>query len=260
MDNDSWSEEHTGSYNYIVEVMNAMHGLLKDLYKSDFAKKIDIKGDKSSINSQIKSNHSIKRRYTERIIYDTITEFIHFTDTSLLASRTRKHSVAFALLRKPFREILDTWLLIIIDPDDYVEKLFEKPEEIDVSKYKVRKSLREKINNTPELYKSGFNENVYKIYHKMRYNTEDELTLSKLMTQANHILTTSMGQESEEGTLNFVHFTSLHDKPLWDIYYSSLKALIQYAGNILQILVLKYTTNFHSDSIDKLYNLTWNIR
>src|SRR5690606_21936062 len=99
----------------------------------------------------------------------------------------------------------------------------------------------------------------YSIAYTLRYSTENQLTMSKLMTQANHLLTTSKNQESDEGTLNFIHFTTMHDDALWKVYYSTLYALLLHASHLLIILIEKHTLNFHSDNLEKLYKLTWRI-
>lgn len=247
------------SYENLVRIVDAYDGIIKDLYATGFAAKFQGTSSGMATEYLIKHDEEYKKKYIERVIYDTLSEFINFTDASLFASKNKKHSVAFALLRKPFREILDAWVFLVVDAEFYVENLIANPKRIDVSNYQVRKELREKIKDTLAFSRRGFDDYQYSLAYDHRYSTDGELTLSKLMTQANHLLTTSKGQESNAGTLNFIHFTELQDKPLWNIYYTSLYALLIHASHILIIMVEEYAPNFSSSNLEKLYDLTWRI-
>lgn len=246
-------------YDHLVNIIDAYDGIIKDLYAADFGSKYQDPTNGMSSSYLIKHDELYRKKYIERVIYDTLSEFVNFTDTSLFASGNRKHSVAFALLRKPFREILDAWIFLVVDANFYVENLFDNPDKIDVSNYKIRKALREKIKDTSAFSSRGFDDYQYSTAYKLRYSTDEELSLSKLMTQANHLLTTSKGQESSSGTLNFVHFTELQEKPLWNIYYKSLYSLLIHASHILIILIEKHAPKFSSPNLERLYDLTWRI-
>lgn len=247
------------SYKHLVSIVDAYDGIIKDLHSTGFASKYEGTSNGMSSAYLIKHDEEYKKKYIERVIYDTLSEFINFTDASLFASRNKKHSVAFALLRKPFREILDVWVFLVVEAEFYVENLISTPQKIDVSNYQVRKELREKIKDSSAFSSRGFDDYQYSLAYDHRYSTDGELTLSKLMTQANHLLTTSKRQESDAGTLNFIHFTELQDKPLWNIYYTSLNALLIHASHILIIMVEEHAPNFSSSSLERLYNLTWRI-
>ena len=167
-----------------------------------------------------------------------VSDACHFLCESLLASGKGKLTVAYALLRKPFKEnlLLLEWLcgspenfLLKFNGesvDPYVLNRLPKEDRLEIIRAAVR-----------AVDFQGIDE---KLLWSVRYAKEYPNSLETLWTKATHLVTSVQASATEPMNLNFVFSeqTALEDQ--WDHYYSTVPLLLWYFVDIAEHVASRF--------------------
>ena len=167
-----------------------------------------------------------------------LSDACHFLCESLLASGKGKLAVAYALLRKPFKEnlLLLEWLCGSHEEfllrfsgesfDSYVLNRLPKEKRLEI----IRSAVR--YVNLP-----GVNEELLWL---VRYAKEHPNSLETLWTKATHLVTSVKASATEPSNLNFVFSQESALDDQWDHYYSIVPLVLRYFVGVAEYVAARF--------------------
>ena len=167
-----------------------------------------------------------------------VSDACHFLCESLLASGKGKLTVAYALLRKPFKEnlLLLEWLCGL--PEDFLLKFNGES----VNPYELNRLPKE---DRLEIIRAAvravdFQGIDEELLWSVRYAKEYPNSLETLWTKATHLVTSVQASATEPMNLNFVFSqqTALEDQ--WDHYYSTVPLLLWYFVGVAEHVASRF--------------------
>ena len=157
------------------------------------------------------------------------SDMLHFLYESFICIEKRKFSVAFSLLRKPFKENLLFLAWLLGDEDDFLERFSANNYQTlnHTGKEQRIKILTESINKLP--HNNAFDADLI---HDIIYSKNLEAGFEPIWQRATHLIT-SMGKllKTEDYNINFI-FNYPFDNRLLDTLYSGLPYLMFFATQI----------------------------
>jgi len=184
-------------------------------------------------------NEQLTTVLTKHILLSVVSDMVNFAFESISCAKRGKMTVAYALLRKPFRDELLLLENLLNSPDDFIQKLFHNgdPKEYDPSKLKEAKVMQimeeacqkvsPKIFEVPQLY-------------DFRYNRDYPLGISGFSDQALHIVTDNGKYPTSNQNLNFVFSNQDDIKRYWSHYYRLLPYLLLYTAAVVDAIAFLY--------------------
>ncbi len=166
-----------------------------------------------------------------------LSDFCHFVFEALSCSRKAKLTVAYALLRKPFRENLHYLEWMIADPEELLNTLYNQPsKELSFSKIgnpeKAKEVIRKAISRTlhKELYDVDY-------LYDLRFNKEKLFSFDTFWNKAIHLITTRPAIATEQCNFNFIFSGDEERLSQWHHIYMTLPFLLFYALDICEVLM-----------------------
>lgn len=173
----------------------------------------------------------------KHIYFSLIRDIYSFVSTSLECAGKMNSTVAYSLLRKPFKDDL-LFLELLYNRgyefvSEFIEGSIEDYEYVNMTAEK-RKSLikgcfAEKI--------SGFNSDFL---YEVRYDRKKAYSLEGLWNKANHLITTRPEYRTEDGNLNFIFSDSQARLDQTNYYYIILPSLLFYTTRLSALIFEKY--------------------
>lgn len=178
-------------------------------------------------------------------LFSVLSDFCNYTYESIHCAAKTKIWVAYALLRKPFRDNLGYIEWLCADRDDIVKRLFNgTPEEIELKKEKAKENIRIITGKYKSL--EAFSE-----IYSLRYDTKSDLSLEKIWNKANHLVTTYGYTRSNNGSLNFI-FTNREEMMSYvNYYYCSAPYIMAY---VLELICSEFESIAGLNEFTKGYN------
>jgi hypothetical protein len=167
-----------------------------------------------------------KRIVLNQLVLPLYADALHFIFESLKALEKRKYTIAFALLRKPFKYSLLFLTWIFADEDDFYARLASDPgesfNEQKISKEKRKTLLADAIAGLH--FNSCFDcETIY----GMVFDRNNPSGLTQLFDKANHLVTSHPSMRTENLNLNFI-FKNPLDTDLYDGTYFLIGYILLY--------------------------------
>jgi DNA-directed RNA polymerase subunit RPC12/RpoP len=188
-------------------------------------------------------------KYTHDIVIKSVFrslvyDMLHFIFESLDCSSKSKLTVAYALLRKPFKENLFYLELILHDYKDFYLKFkSDNPNELNISDNKSFPDTKkiEIIENALSLSEFG------KIFqsdfiYDLRYNKNCEYGLEIMWQQANHLITTFKALATQPLNFNLIFSNEEDIQSQWDHYYRTLPILLYYSFLVIDEIITSFTS------------------
>ncbi len=171
----------------------------------------------------------------KRVILGLLSDFCHFVFEALSCSRKGKLTVAYSLLRKPFKDNLFYLEWLLADPVGFTNTFTDDdPEKLEQyrSKRERRFPIIEKaVSKTgkPAMFDAKFIDEI-------RYDRTLEYGFAASWDQANHLITTFAAIRTSSESFNFV-FLNPMDEELWDFLYVRIPMLLYYVIEVVEALI-----------------------
>jgi len=179
------------------------------------------------------------------IVRGLLSELCQFLFESIESAAKGKVSVAFALLRKPFRDQLFILEWILADRDGFLRGFANGPESIDVvALLKTRKEWMKQIVETA-MAQSSYSEFVdSQLVWELRFAKDVNWTLERYWNKAIHLITTNKHYRTEPENLNFVFVTDCERSDLLDQYYLLVPTVLVHLCGVVRAIVERWNPNF----------------
>lgn len=179
-------------------------------------------------------------------------DFFNFIYEALRALEKRKFVVAFALLRKPLKQNLLFLTMILVDDEEFFERLADSPAE-HLDHPSVQDSHRKDyFKRAKQLV--PFTEFIDpETLHDIIFDTGMASGLAPLFDKANHLVTRRKQIQTEDLNLNFI-FKNPMDDDVYETTYQQLAYVLLYAI-FLQIELFK-RAGFTADEAGNWFSLT----
>ncbi|KUM52788.1 hypothetical protein [Rheinheimera sp. EpRS3] len=180
--------------------------------------------------------------YYKQICAALISDMLHFIYEALQCSKKGKLTVAYALLRKPFKENLFYLEWLLGDPVNFLSR-FDLG---NIKELSINSALNEK--EKIEIIAKALNKTSVgdwlsaEYIYALRFDKKFEHSLEPLFQKANHLVTTFRFLETEGQNFNFVF--SDHDswESQWNHLYTFLPILLFHAVEVFEALLAKFAT------------------
>ena len=167
-----------------------------------------------------------------------IADAAHFICESLLASGKGKMTVAYSLLRKPFKESLLLLEWLCGDPADFLERFAgESVDGYVLNRLSVDDRRRVMTLAAEQIDLPGFSDELLWV---VRYAKEYPNSLETMWTKATHLVTTVKASGTEPGNLNFVFSSESAIEEQWQHYYSIVPFLLYYFLAVAEAVVSRF--------------------
>ncbi|EMJ90555.1 hypothetical protein [Leptospira alstonii] len=180
---------------------------------------------------------------TKLSYHSLLSDMLHFIYESLKCSEKGKLTVAYAILRKPFKESLFYLEMLATNHIDFYERLkSEDPNELNLSNSKIfddttkKKIISNAIAKCP--YEPIFDS---EFIYDVRYNKHCEYGIELLWQRANHLITTFGPIATEPFNFNFIFLNGKDINSLWFHYYRTVPFLLFYTFNVIEAIIGKFT-------------------
>lgn len=200
----------------------------------------------------------------KQVMAAVATDMCHFVLESLRTSAKGKTAVAYALLRKPFKENLLILEWLLGDPEGFLEVFHGDSAQMyapnRLPEEKRRAIVAAAVSKLPTA--GMFNPDFL---YDVRYSKRAGFSLEHGWTKATHLVTTMSGLETEPMNLNFVFSQEESIKDQWERYYEIVPFLLFYAVEVFETLLLTVadleSTNWAIDQYRRQFGfLLWSER
>jgi hypothetical protein len=165
-----------------------------------------------------------------------MSDFCNFVYESLSCSQKAKMTVAYALLRKPFKEnlLLLEWLLA--DRDGFLSAFMqENPKDLSVDAI-ILDQKKEIIEKAVALAEVPTLLDAHRLY-ELRYHKSEDEGFEKLWHKATHLVTTFREFRTECQNLNWVFAQHPDDRlSQWTHFYTFVPAVLYHAFGVMKAL------------------------
>jgi hypothetical protein len=187
-------------------------------------------------------NAELAESLTQHITLALINDIVSFLHESLNNAKKGRLTVAYALLRKPFTDVLLLLEQLSTDKEDFINRFYIKgnPDLYDPAPKKVKIDKVDIINKAVAKLKLPLFENNEFIYD-IRYNKECAYGINGITNQALHIVTSDSHYKTLDRSLNLVFLSTKEDfEKLWEHYYYMVPYLLSYTIEVIDEIVFNY--------------------
>lgn len=189
------------------------------------------------------ATHGMRAELTELLVSDVVqallSDFLHFIFESLNAAKRGKISVAYALLRKPFEDLLLLFEQILGDKQDFIERFHHQGDTVgyDPSFANLDKRTIVATATAKLTLREFFPDDLI---WAIRYDKTAKAGIASFTHRAHHIVTRNKHFPTPPRDFNFVFDSgeSLHD--YWANYYVIVPYTLMYAASVLDEIVFEY--------------------
>lgn len=175
----------------------------------------------------------------KHITLSILSDMVNFIYESLSCAKKGKISVAYALLRKPFKDELLLLEAILTNPTTFIKEFFHDgdPKLFDPSKWdndkkaKILKAACKKVQ--PSIFSAD-------LLYEFRYDKTSNLGLSGLSDHALHIVTSNPNYPTERQNFNFIFSISEDVHDYWVHYYRILPYLLLYSASVVDAIIFPF--------------------
>jgi hypothetical protein len=176
-----------------------------------------------------------------------LSDFCHFVYEALHCSQKGKLTVAYSLLRKPFKENLFYLEWLLAEPADFIKKFCKDgPKSLDLSE-SITKDR--KIEIIKAIIDSGSNPNWIpaEFLYDLRYKKGAPYGFESLWNQATHLITTFHAYTTDHQNFNFIFSDDDARLSQWEHFYSLVPLILYHAVNVIEALIKNIANRAHSD-------------
>jgi hypothetical protein len=170
------------------------------------------------------------------VCHGLISDFCHFIYEALSCSEKGKLAVSFSLLRKPLNENLFQIESLVIEQDDFINKLRKDPCLLLKHHVPNLKSHNERIFKVLEkIDKTDFYESQF--ITELRFNKKSDDSFDGAWNKALHLFTHYESIKTEPLNINFVFSQAPELESQWSYLYARLPYLLSYAKDVIDYLI-----------------------
>ncbi|WP_127132494.1 hypothetical protein [Pseudoflavitalea rhizosphaerae] len=215
-------------------------------------------GDKSHILDFLRKNDYIDDLHTiliKQITHAVLSDQANFIYESISSAQSGKMTVAYTLLRKPFKDELLILENLYVDPEDFIQRFYYNgaPSGYDPSK-KTAEERKTLIRKAVEQLDEGLF-NAEQLY-EFRYNKDSTVGISGFTDHAIHIVTTNKSYHTSPQDLNFVFSQKEDFRRYWQHYYFIVPYLLSYTAAIADGIVFRFIAGDAAEKHKFLKELT----
>lgn len=168
-----------------------------------------------------------------------LSDFCHYIFEALHCSRKGKLSVAYALLRKPFKDNLFYFEWMVADREDFLKSYCVGQKLIEPNRFKGA-AHRDLIARAIAKLPLGGMYHPDLIYD-LRYNKAAPESLDQLWTQAHHLITGDKLIATPPMNFNFIFRSDGLDEAHWEHLYSRLPFVLMYAVDVIEAAIGQFS-------------------
>ena len=237
-------EKHRAKHEFCFHLHDLMAGLLVEmdvtktgrvsfsLENEDEAKLLEQSDHVLDFLAQTGRSEIERRAVVNHVSMALFADMLHFIYEALIALEKRKFTVAFTLMRKPFKEglLLAAWMCA--DEEGFFDKLKANPRD---SFDHGALSPKEKIGLLQKAIEKcrGMDFAKAERIHSLVYDRKNQLGLAPLFDKATHLVTRNENIATENYNINFI-FKSPFDNDIYESHYSDLAMLLLFL-HLIQI-------------------------
>lgn len=180
--------------------------------------------------------------YYKQICAALISDMLHFVYEALQCSKKGKLTVAYALLRKPFKENLFYLEWLLGDPGGFLSRF----DVGNIKELSINSALSE--DDRIGIISKALNETVVgdwlspEFIYALRFDKKFQDSLEPLFQKANHLVTTFRFLETEGQNFNFVFSDHESWESQWNHLYTYLPILLFHTVEIFEALLSKFAS------------------
>lgn len=187
--------------------------------------------------------------YIPHIFFSILRDLNYYLFESLSCIERGKVNVAFSLARKPFQDNLFYLSWILVQPNDFLEKIqYGSPKEYDVSNLKGKKEfiidlfLKAKESIQYENDFLDFSKELIdpELLYDIIYNREAENSLTSVFDQSIHLVTNNKNYPTEKRNLNFIFSDDKIWDDFWRLFYEKTPYILIYLVEVAIAIFEKY--------------------
>lgn len=187
--------------------------------------------------------------YIPHIFFSILRDLNYYLFESLSCIERGKVTVAFSLARKPFQDNLFYLSWILVQPNDFLEKIqYGSPREYDVSNLKGKKEfiidlfLKAKESIQYENDFLDFSKELIdpELLYDIIYNREAENSLTSVFDQSIHLVTNNKNYPTEKRNLNFIFSDDKIWDDFWRLFYEKTPYILIYLVEVAIAIFEKY--------------------
>ena len=187
--------------------------------------------------------------YIPHIFFSILRDLNYYLFESLSCIERWKVTVAFSLARKPFQDNLFYLSWILVQPNDFLEKIqYGSPKEYDVSNLKGKKEfiidlfLKAKESIQYENDFLDFSKELIdpELLYDIIYNREAENSLTSVFDQSIHLVTNNKNYPTEKRNLNFIFSDDKIWDDFWRLFYEKTPYILIYLVEVAIAIFEKY--------------------
>jgi hypothetical protein len=182
-------------------------------------------------------HEEIREIIYRQVIAALLSDFCHFVFEALSCSRKGKLTVAYSLLRKPFKDNLFYLEWLLADPSGFIDSFTHGGADT------VERHRRERPHRFPIIEKAvsligkpGMFDATF--IDEIRYDRGVEYGFAGTWDQANHLITTYSALRTSDQNFNFI-FAKPNDEGNLDFLYSRLPMLLNYTVEVVEALIAR---------------------
>lgn len=183
-----------------------------------------------------------------------LDDMAHFLFESIESMAKGKVTVAYSLLRKPFRDHLFVLEWLLVDPAGFLAEFRKGPEAIDISA--LLNTSRDFMKQTVQdsIARSAFGEFVdNELTWELRFEKSKEWGLEQHWNRAIHLATTHKHYRTEVENLNFALLQPEDRDKLVQEYYQRVPMILLHACGVVRALLQRWNVEF--DFKERLFEL-----
>jgi hypothetical protein len=175
-----------------------------------------------------------RRAVVNHVCNALFSDMLHFVYEALRALEKRKYTVAFALLRKPFKEGLLIAAQMCADEASFFDKMKSDAKNLlNFSRDKREEEIRALLANASRASRGSSFTNPDALYDAL-FNFNNEMGLAGLFDKATHLATEFKRNQTEDYNLNFI-FKNPEDDDIYSGGTYSQIAMVLLFIHIMQI-------------------------
>lgn len=187
--------------------------------------------------------------YIPHIFFSILRDLNYYLFESLSCIERGKVTVAFSLARKPFQDNLFYLSWILVQPNDFLEKIqYGSPREYDVSNLKGKKEfvidlfLKAKESIQYENDFLDFSKELLdpELLYDIIYNRKAENSLTSVFDQSIHLVTKNKNYPTEKRNLNFIFSDDKIWDDFWRLFYEKTPYILIYLVEVAIAIFEKY--------------------
>jgi hypothetical protein len=240
-------------YRPINNLCAVIYDHLTELYKLELYKpfqhtevKMDDQGQKSDLDTgnlhildylKITGHHDeLTDILVKNVTLAVVSDLVHFVFESISCAKRGKMTVAYALLRKPFKDELLLLESILDNPHEFVNRFFHdgNPASYDPSTLNEEQKRAIIEAAVGKVRPNAFSTDMLFDY---RYDKLSPVGISSFSDHALHIVTRNKKYPTSEQNLNFVFSNTDDIKFYWKHYYTIVPYLLLYTASVVDGIV-----------------------